>query len=144
MTFICETTILLLLLLSLLLCWVIYYTSYLIWKAVALLNPTGLMNQHTNTLHSFWCRQSHLHKSTECTHIVRITKNYYYYEIFFYTYYPRLLRQRLRNKASQIKKKKCFKRGSCHYLFTTKAIDAKTSLIKYQMFKFCFILILLT
>ena len=89
---------------------------------------------HTNPLHSCGCRQSHLHKSTQCTHIVRITKNYYYYEIFFYTYYPRLLRQRLRNKASQIKKKKCFKRGSCHYLFTTKAIDGKTSLIKYQMF----------
>ena len=87
---------------------------------------------YKSTTYSYGCRQSHLHKSTECTHIVRITKNYYYYERFWIL--TTLLKQRLRNKASQIKKKKYFKTGSCYYLLTTKAIDGKTSLIKYQMF----------
>ena len=58
---------------------------------------------HTNPLHSCGCRQSHLHKSTQCTHIVRITKIIIMKDFLILT--TLVVRQRLRNKAAKSRKR---------------------------------------
>ena len=64
---------------------------------------------YKSTTYSYGCRQSHLHKSTECTHIVRITKNYYYYERFFDIYYPTKTKVAQQGKPNQ--EKEIFQNG---------------------------------